>query len=112
MGKVTVRISGQSYQLACQDGEENRLLSLASFVDEKMAGLASALGQAGESRLFLMTALVIADELLECRDQMGKAAQGGLATARAGNDVPAAAAKIISQLANKMEHIAERLEKA
>ena len=107
MGKVTVRISGQAYQLACQDGEENRILSLASFVDDKMAGLAAALGQAGESRLFLMTALVIADELLECRDHM---ARNGTAVGGPGQAV--VATEVISRLANKIEHIADRLEKA
>jgi cell division protein ZapA len=109
MGKVTVRISGQAYQLACQDGEENRLLALAAFIDEKMASLAATLGQSGESRLFLMTALVIADELLECREQMAKSAPGNDA---AGKIAPVAAPDLIFQLANKIEHIADRLEKA
>ena len=108
MGKVTVRISGQAYQLACQDGEENRLMSLAAYVDEKMASLAASLGQAGESRLFLMTALVIADELLECRDQLGKAAP----VAGKASETTPAAAELIFKLANKIEHIADRLEKA
>lgn len=116
MGKVTVRLNGQTYQLACRDGEEKRLESLAAYVDEKMTGLAATLGQAGDSRLFLMAALVIADELAECRERLGEGGGGLISEAWHGvlpaATAPDATSERIAELTSRLEHIAARLEKA
>lgn len=105
MGQVTVTIFNQRYQLACKDGEEARLEALARYIDEKVAALQQSLGNVGDSRLFLMAALVIADELMEAREQAVAAPGGGAgATGDLAERLAAAAAEI--------EHIAARLESA
>ena len=68
MGQITISVHDQKYTLACRDGEEERLKSLADYVSGKAKTLAANLGQVGESRLLLMSALLIADELSECRE--------------------------------------------
>lgn len=100
MGQVTVTIFNQRYQLACKDGEEGRLETLAGYIDEKIAGLQQSLGNIGDSRLFLMAALVIADELMELREH-----GGGV---RANGDL----AERLAAAAAEIEHIAARLESA
>lgn len=62
MGQVTLSVNGQTYALACRDGDEENIATLAALVDERARDLASRLGQVGEARLLLMVALLLADE--------------------------------------------------
>ena len=70
MGQVTVTINGRTYRLSCGEGEESRLLELAEHVRVRVEGLAAEFGQVGDERLIVMASLLIADELLEAREQL------------------------------------------
>ncbi len=72
MAKVDVSVGGRSYQLACDDGQERHLAALAATVDAEVRALSRSMGAAGEARLLLMAALLIADKLQE--SQKGGAA--------------------------------------
>ncbi len=110
MGKITVQINGHPYQLACQDGEEERLESLAAYVDRKLSGLTENLGQVGDTRLLLMTALLITDELAESREKTGGTLEHpDISSAVA---VPPGADQMIDDMAKRLESIAARLESA
>jgi len=63
MGEVAITVNGRSYRFECGDGEEARLNELAAYVKSRMDGLKRELGNIGEERLLLMTALLIADDL-------------------------------------------------
>ncbi|KAB7648745.1 cell division protein ZapA [Polymorphobacter fuscus] len=67
MGQVNVQIGGRGYPLSCRDGDEPHLAALAADIAAKADRLTGQLGQMSESRLLLMTALMIADELHEAR---------------------------------------------
>lgn len=69
MGRVTVTLNNRIYRLACGDGEEARLQLLSDHVKAKIDALTEQFGQAGENRLLLMAALLIADELFEARER-------------------------------------------
>jgi cell division protein ZapA len=103
MPQVTVTINGRNYPIACKDGEEERIGELARYVDDKMRNFAQELGNIGETRLLLLTALVLADELADAQAATGRA--------RAGNG--AADGKLaagIDSLASRLEAIAAKLE--
>ena len=68
MGQVTVTFNDQDHHLACQDGGEERLKSLADYIDQRASTLVEHLGPVGDTRLLLMTAIMIADELHELND--------------------------------------------
>ncbi len=70
MGQVSKAINGRNYRLSCNDGEEQRLSELLSYVDTHVSLLVEDFGQVGEDRLMLMTALKIADELWDLRDEL------------------------------------------
>ncbi len=65
MGQLNLQINGRSYEVACDDGQEEHLTELAEYVTKQAEGLAGSLGQIADSRLLLMTSLMIADELGE-----------------------------------------------
>lgn len=65
MGQLNLEINGRTYEVACDDGQEEHLTELAGYVAKQAEDLAVSLGQVADSRLLLMTSLVIADELGE-----------------------------------------------
>jgi cell division protein ZapA len=60
---VTLRINDKAYEVGCEDGAEAQLESLAEIVDLKARQIAKEGGPLGETRLMLLTALVIAEEV-------------------------------------------------
>ena len=68
MAQVSVTIDNRKYRLACNEGEEGRLESLAGVIDSKIGELRAAFGEIGDQRLVVMAALTIADNLAEARD--------------------------------------------
>lgn len=71
MPQMSISINGQSYLIACNPGEESRLKALAQMVDEHVRQLAENVGQIGESKLLLMAAILLADELSEAGGSSG-----------------------------------------
>jgi cell division protein ZapA len=67
MGQVAVTVFGRSYRFDCGEGEEARLGELAAFLKGRVEELNRQFGNAGEERLLLMAALLIADELWDAR---------------------------------------------
>ncbi len=73
MGQVNVTVNGRTYRLECGTGEEKHLLSLAEFVSGHVETMRKKFGQAGDDRLILMAALLVADELWEQKRQLASA---------------------------------------
>jgi cell division protein ZapA len=101
MANVEVEIAARRYTVACRDGEEAHLLSVAALVDRKAQDAQAAVGNLNEVRQLLFAALLLADELKE---------------QRSGRTLPAEAAPDpgisdgLERLAERMERLAERLE--
>jgi cell division protein ZapA len=65
VAQVNVTINGRNYRMACEDGQEEHLMRLASDVDARIENLRGNFGEVGDSRLTVMAALTVADELVE-----------------------------------------------
>jgi len=73
MAQVTIHINGKPYAVGCEDGQEKRLTELAALFDHQVQQVSADVGQLGETRLFLMGALLLADELAETRQRLASA---------------------------------------
>ena len=104
MATVDVEIAARKYAIACRDGEEEHLRSVAVIVDQKAADAATALGSLGEARQLLFASLLLADELKEAREGIAPAPP----PAEAAPDPAVASA--LERLAERMERLADRLE--
>lgn len=92
MADVSFTIAGRAYTLVCDPGEEARLSDMARRVDREAQALMAGGGQLSEARLFMMTALMLADKLDE-------AEQGANAAPEAEESgVSAADADILEQV--------------
>lgn len=70
MSEVSIEVNGRPYVVGCEDGQERRLGELARIVDAQVRDVARDVGALGETRLILMGALVMADEITEMRGQL------------------------------------------
>lgn len=104
MAQVDVSINGRSYQIACDDGQEDHLVQLGDYVDRRVKELVAAVGQVGDSRLLVMVSLLIADELAETYADLKK-------TAAEGADA-ASAEQLEDRVAGIVEAAAARIEAA
>ncbi|RZJ91887.1 MAG: cell division protein ZapA [Brevundimonas sp.] len=107
MATVTVEINGRPYAVGCADGQEERVRILAKQFDVQVRQVASEVGQVGDIRLFLMSALLLADELHEARLQGGaRAAPAAPAGAGSGND---GVAEALNAVAARLEKLAQSI---
>ena len=65
MSEVNVTINGRQYRMACENGQEEHLLKLSQDLDQRIAQLRTSFGEVGDTRLTVMAALTVADELAE-----------------------------------------------
>jgi cell division protein ZapA len=65
MTQVTATIAGRQFRLACEDGQEEHLQALAKNLDQRIIDLRAKFGEIGDTRLTVMAALTVADELAE-----------------------------------------------
>lgn len=104
MPQISITINGRTYPVACNEGEEQRIRDLARTIDSKVASFARSVGQAGEARLLVLAALVLADELAEANETLR-----GLRAQVPAPDGTAVAAGV-DRLAARVEAVATRLE--
>jgi cell division protein ZapA len=111
MPQVTVVINGRAYTIACEPGEEDRVRQLGRSIDAKVVGFAKDAPQAGEARLLVMAALMLADELSEAREALRRMRGAGGAVGIGAGDEEVLASGI-ERLALRIETVAARLEAA
>jgi cell division protein ZapA len=116
MAQVEVTVNGRNYIVACEDGEEEHLQSLAAYLNHNVTELANSIGQVGEARLMLMAGLLLADELFDARGSV-ETLEESLARSKAADErnrgeVASAASALIDRLARRLDDIADRLESA
>lgn len=70
MAQVIATIAGRQFRLACEDGQEEHLQALAKDIDQRVIDLRRKFGEIGDTRLTVMAALMLEDELVEATQKM------------------------------------------
>jgi cell division protein ZapA len=121
MAQVTVKINGYAYTVGCEDGQEAHLQAMAGQVDARTDSIKALGGNSGESRVLVLAALLMADEIHDLRIELEslRAVAARVAKKDAKERSGDAAAKPegelvrkISRLAVRAEQIADGLERA
>ena len=111
MSHVNVTINGRQYRMACEEGQETRLLRLAESLESRVENLRGKFGEIGDARLTVMAALTIADELVDANQQI-RALQEELAALRDVRVVATDRARATqTAVAAALNAAAERIEK-
>jgi len=111
MNHINVTINGRQYRMACEEGQEVRLLKLGESFESRIQNLRGKFGEIGDARLTVMASLTVCDELLDAGQRI-RALEDELKTLR---DVRVAAvdrAKATqTAVANALNSAADRIEK-
>ena len=70
MANVNIKFNGKEFLLSCDDGQEEHLEELASYLNEKFSDLKNSLGNIGESKLLLITSISVLDEYYETKKKI------------------------------------------
>ena len=62
MANVNVKFNNKDYLLSCDDGQEENLKELANHLDSKYNELKKSLGNIGENKILLITAIQMVDD--------------------------------------------------
>ena len=103
MAQITVEVNGRPYAVGCEDGQEQHLLDLAKLFDHQVRQVSQDMGQLGDTRLFLMGALLLADELADARSRLA-ALQMEINRAQADR------ARVETRAVSALEAAAKRIE--
>ena len=67
MAQVTITINSREYPVACEDGQELRIIQLSKMLDEKARALTGGSQQVNEAMLLALVGLMLADEVCELK---------------------------------------------
>jgi len=70
MSHINVTINGRQYRMACEEGQEVRLLKLAETLESRVTELRGKFGEIGDARLTVMAALTVCDDLLDANARL------------------------------------------
>lgn len=100
MATVSVTIDGKTYRMACDEGQEQHLTSLAQQLDHYISHLKSSFGEIGDHRLSVMAGIMVMDELVEAKHK--------LAELRQENDMLKQQAATLSNACERYETVAAK----
>ena len=67
MANVKIKFNGKEFLLSCEDGQEEHLEELLIQINKKFNNLKNDLGNLGENKLLLITAVKVMDEYYETK---------------------------------------------
>jgi cell division protein ZapA len=119
MAQVNVTINGRQFRMACEDGQEDHLNALARELDGRINGLRAKFGEIGDTRLTVMAAITVADELAEAglrikrlEEEFATLQQVQAAASDRSKTTQATLASALSAAAERVESITKRLNQS
>jgi cell division protein ZapA len=111
MNHINVTINGRQYRMACEEGQEIRLLKLAESLEQRIATLRGKFGEIGDARLTVMAALTVCDELLDANARI-RSMEEEMASLRDVRNAAVDRARATQMaVANALNAAAERIER-
>jgi cell division protein ZapA len=108
MAEIDVTVNGHNYRVACEDSEEDHLMSIADHLNAHATRLANELGQVGETRMMLMAGLLVGDELSDALDRVEELEKESSAAQSASG----VSSEVIGKATKRIESIAARIKSA
>jgi cell division protein ZapA len=116
MSQVSVTINGRQFRMACEDGQEGHLMNLARELENRIGGLRTKFGEIGDTRLTVMAAITVADELAEAgqrikrlEEELAALQNAQVAISDRNKAAQAAIAAALSKAAERVENITKAL---
>ncbi|MBP3546399.1 MAG: cell division protein ZapA [Alphaproteobacteria bacterium] len=75
MAQVVITINDREYPIACENGQEVRIMQLAQILEQKAQMLKGFSGQISENMFLAMIGILVADDLMEARKNLNASAE-------------------------------------
>jgi cell division protein ZapA len=111
MNHINVTINGRQYRMACEEGQEGRLLRLAESLETRIGSLRGKFGEIGDARLTVMAALTVCDELQDAGNRIRALEEEVLALSDVRTVAADRAKATQVAVANALNAAADRIEK-
>jgi len=118
MSQVNVTINGRQFRMACEDGQEDHVTDLARDLDARIEGLRAKFGEIGDTRLTVMAALTVADELAEMglrvkrlEQELAALQDARVSAADRSKTAQAAVAAALAAAAERVENVTRKLNR-
>lgn len=112
MSHINVTINGRQYRMACEEGQEVRLLKLAESLETRIQSLRGKFGEIGDARLTVMAALTVCDELVDAGNRI-RSMEQELTELRDFRNAAVERARLTqTAVVNALNAAAERIEKS
>jgi cell division protein ZapA len=112
MSHINVTINGRQYRMACEEGQEVRLLKLAESLESRIQNLRGKFGEIGDARLTVMAALTACDELFDAGNRI-RTLEAEVNELRDFRNAAAERARMTqTAVVNALNAAAERIEKS
>ena len=112
MSHINVTINGRQYRMACEEGQEVRLLKLAEGLETRIQSLRGKFGEIGDARLTVMAALTVCDELIDAGNRIRTMEQELTELRDFRNAAVERARMTQTAVVNALNAAAERIEKS
>ena len=119
MSQVNVTINGRQFRMACEDGQEDHVSDLARDLDARIEHLRAKFGEIGDTRLTVMAALTVADELAEMGQRIRRLEQeltalqdARVVAADRSKTAQAAVAAALAAAAERIENVTRKLDQS
>ncbi len=112
MSHINVTINGRQYRMACEEGQEVRLLKLADSLETRIQSLRGKFGEIGDARLTVMAALTVCDELVDAGNRIRTMEQELTELRDFRNAAVERARMTQTAVVNALNAAAERIEKS
>lgn len=118
MSHVNVTINGRQYRMACEEGQETRLLRLAEMLESRVTDLRGKFGEIGDQRLTVMASLTIADELQDAErrirgfeEEIEVLREGRVAASDRARATQSVIANALNAASDRIERMTQELNK-
>jgi len=98
MSLVEIRIKKDLHQIACAEGEEEKVLSIANKLKEKIETLSGNFTSASDKTIYLIASLMVIDEIEETKGVVHSSVQ------------PDTASEVIDEVSEKIEKLINKLK--
>ena len=112
MSHINVTINARQYRMACEEGQEVRLLKLAEGLETRIQSLRGKFGEIGDARLTVMAALTVCDELVDSGNRIRTMEQELTELRDFRNAAVERARMTQTAVVNALNSAAERIEKS
>ena len=119
MTHVTVTIHGKQYRMACEEGQEAQLTTLAKDLDQRVEQLKKNFGAIGDMRLIVMAALTVGDELSEAakrvrrlEEELATLQDVRIAASERAQQTQVAISAALNSASERLEHVTRSLNQS